>query len=493
MAEKRAVAGGQAPPHDIESVIGLEVHAQLRTESKIFCGCSTRFGAPPNTQTCPVCTGMPGALPVLNARAVEFAVRMGLATGCTIRQTSRYARKNYFYPDLPKGYQISQFDAPLCAGGRLTIEVDGAERVVRIHRIHMEEDAGKNLHDQDPDASLVDLNRAGVPLIEIVSEPDLHAPREAWAYLTKLKQILVYLEICDGNMEEGSLRCDANVSIRPRGAAALGTKTEIKNLNSFKGVEAALAHEIERQAAVLAAGGRIVQETRLWDPQQGVTRAMRSKEEAHDYRYFPEPDLLPLVVDAAWLERIRAALPELPDAKRGRFVRQYGLPAYDAGVMTATRALADYYEAAVAAGADAKLASNWIMTEVLGLLRARDLDLAQSPVAPPALAGLLGMVRDGTLSGKMAKDVWAAMVESGEEAPAVVARLGLRQIRDAGALLAVIDRVLAANAPEIAKYRAGKTTVFGHFVGQVMKETRGQANPAEVNRLLRERLDAPPG
>jgi aspartyl-tRNA(Asn)/glutamyl-tRNA(Gln) amidotransferase subunit B len=466
------------------------VHAQLLTASKIFCGCSTRFGAPPNSQTCPVCAGMPGALPVANERAIEFALRIGIATGCDIRPLSRFARKNYFYPDLPKGYQISQFDEPLCERGRLAIEVDGAARTVRIHRIHLEEDAGKNLHDQDPEASLVDLNRAGVPLIEIVSEPDMRTPREAHAYLAKLKQIVVYLEICDGNMEEGSLRCDANVSIRRPGAAEFGTKVEIKNLNSFKNVEAALEHEIARQAVLVERGERVRQETRLFDPQRGETRVMRSKEEAHDYRYFPEPDLVPLAVDTAWLQRVRAALPELPDAKRARFESQHGLPAYDAQVLTANRASADYYERVVAAGVDAKLASNWVMTEVMALVNERGVGIEAAPVGPQALAGLVRLVQDGTLSSKMAKDVWAEMVATGDAAGAVVERLGLRQIHDAGALTAVIDRVLGDNAAQIAKYRAGKTNLFGHFVGQVMKETRGQANPAEVNRLLRERLDA---
>jgi aspartyl-tRNA(Asn)/glutamyl-tRNA(Gln) amidotransferase subunit B len=432
---------------------------------------------------------MPGVLPVLNRRAVEFAVRMGLATGCRIRRPSRFARKNYFYPDLPKGYQISQFDAPLCEAGVLTVDLAGEERPIRIQRIHLEEDAGKNLHDQDPAASLVDLNRAGVPLIEIVSEPDLRLPREAWAYLTKLRQILVYLEICDGNMEEGSLRCDANVSVREPGAEAFGTKVEIKNLNSFKGVEAALHFEIERQAELLQAGERIHQETRQWDAQRGETRPMRSKEEAHDYRYFPEPDLVPLVVDDAWLDEIRRGLPELPDAKRARFQSQYGLPAYDAGVMTATRALADYYETAVAAGADAKLASNWIMTEVLALVKERGVDLDASPVGAQALAALVRLVAAGTLSGKMAKDVFAEMVASGEAPAVVVARLGLKQIDDSGALLPLVEQVLAENPSEVAKYRAGKTQVLGHFVGQIMKRTRGQANPGEVNRLLREKLE----
>ena len=473
---------------ELEPVIGLEVHAQLRTESKIFCGCSTRFGAGPNSQTCPVCAGLPGALPVLNARAVEFAARMGLATACTVRRLSRYARKNYFYPDLPKGYQISQFDEPLCEHGELVIDAEDGARRIRILRIHMEEDAGKNLHDQDPHGSLVDLNRSGVPLIEIVSEPDLRTPREAYAYLTKLKQILIYLEICDGNMEEGSLRCDANISLRPRGATTLGTKAEIKNLNSFKNVEAALHFEIERQAALLQSGERVRQETRLWDAARGETRAMRSKEEAHDYRYFPEPDLVPLGLDATWIESVRAALPELPDAKRVRFESAYRLPSKDATTLVGTRALADYYESTVAAGADPKLAANWILTELLALLNERGLEPAQSPLDPGGLAALVRLVSDGTLSGKMAKEVFAAMIETGESAAAAVERLGLRQIHDLGALLAVVEGVLAAHPAEVAKYRSGKTNLFAFFVGQVMKETRGQGNPAEVNRLLREKL-----
>lgn len=477
------------PQMEFEPVIGLEVHAQLATESKIFCACSTRFGASPNSQTCMVCAGFPGALPVLNRRAVEFALRMGIATDCTIRRRSIFARKNYFYPDLPKGYQISQSDAPICERGRLEIEAGDGARAIRIHRIHLEEDAGKNLHDQDPASSLVDLNRSGVPLIEIVSEPDLRTAREAWAYLTKLRQILVYLEICDGNMEEGSLRCDANVSLRPRGQERFGTRVEIKNLNSFKNVEAGLAYEIARQADVLRRGEAVRQETRSFDPQAGVTRILRSKENAHDYRYFEEPDLPPLDVDDAWLERVRKSLPELPETKRARFVSQFGLPAYDAGVLAATRPVADYYETVVAAGAEPKLASNWIMTEVLALLNERGLEIAASPIGPGALAELVRLVQDRTLSSKMAKDVWAAMVESGEGASAVVERLGLRQIHDEGALVAVVERVLGANAAQIEKYKSGKTNLFGHFVGQVMRETRGQANPEAVNRLLRERLD----
>jgi aspartyl-tRNA(Asn)/glutamyl-tRNA(Gln) amidotransferase subunit B len=468
--------------------MGLEVHAQLLTESKIFCACSTRFGAAANTQTCPVCAGMPGVLPVLNEMAVEYAVRMGMATGCSIRQRSRFARKNYFYPDLPKGYQISQFEEPLCTDGHLTVETQAGERTIRIERIHLEEDAGKTLHDQDPDSSLVDLNRTGTPLIEIVSEPDLRDPLEAHAYLAKLKQILVYLEICDGNMEEGSLRCDANVSLRPAGQSTLGTKTEIKNLNSFKGVEAALRHEIKRQVALLDSGQRVVQETRLWDAQRGETRVMRSKEEAHDYRYFPEPDLLPLILDTAWLERVRAALPELPDSKRERFQVQYGLGRYHAHVLTGTRALADYYESAVGAGGDPKRLANWVQTELLGLLNARGIGIEASPISAASLSELVRLVEADRISGKMAKDVFAEMQRSGEAAGSIVERRGLEQISDRTALLPVVQRILEANPGEVEKYREGKTKLLGFFVGQAMKATRGQANPQELEQLLRESL-----
>jgi aspartyl-tRNA(Asn)/glutamyl-tRNA(Gln) amidotransferase subunit B len=431
---------------------------------------------------------MPGVLPVLNEMAVEYAVRMGMATGCSIRQRSRFARKNYFYPDLPKGYQISQFEEPLCTDGHLTVETQAGERTIRIERIHLEEDAGKTLHDQDPDSSLVDLNRTGTPLIEIVSEPDLRDPLEAHAYLAKLKQILVYLEICDGNMEEGSLRCDANVSLRPAGQSTLGTKTEIKNLNSFKGVEAALRHEIKRQVALLDSGQRVVQETRLWDAQRGETRVMRSKEEAHDYRYFPEPDLLPLILDTAWLERVRAALPELPDSKRERFQVQYGLGRYDAHVLTGTRALADYYESAVGAGGDPKRLANWVQTELLGLLNARGIGIEASPISAASLSELVRLVEADRISGKMAKDVFAEMQRSGEAAGSIVERRGLEQISDRTALLPVVQRILEANPGEVEKYREGKTKLLGFFVGQAMKATRGQANPQELEQLLRESL-----
>jgi aspartyl-tRNA(Asn)/glutamyl-tRNA(Gln) amidotransferase subunit B len=483
--------GGVERGMEFEPVIGLEVHAQLLTASKIFCGCSTRFGAEPNTQTCPVCTGMPGVLPVLNARAVEFAVRMGLATGCRIQTPSRFARKNYFYPDLPKGYQISQYEEPICAAGELRIDVDGAERRIRIQRIHLEEDAGKTIHDRDPEASLVDLNRAGTPLIEIVSEPDLRRPAEAPAYLEKLRQILVYLEICDGNMEEGSLRCDANISLRRRGDTAFGAKTEIKNLNSFKGVEAALEFEIERHREILGAGGRVAQETRLWDPGRGETRLMRSKEDSPDYRYFPEPDLLPIVLDPSWIEQVRRVLPELPDAKRERFQSQYGLGAYDAAVLSATRSLADYYERGAAAGGDPKRIANWVQTELLGQLNARGLGIDASPISPESISELVRLIEAGTISGKMAKEVFAEMATSGESPARIVERRGMRQIADASALEPLVREVIAAHPQEVEKFRAGKTKLLGFFVGEVMRTTRGQANPAELERLLRRELEGP--
>ena len=476
---------------EYDSVIGLEVHAQLLTRSKLFCACATVFQADPNEQTCPICLGMPGVLPVLNRRAVEFAIRTGLAMQGQVTPVSRFARKNYFYPDLPKGYQISQYEEPLIAGGGLSIDVDGISKPIRLIRIHLEEDAGKSIHGEnlaDSSKSYVDLNRTGVPLLEIVSAPDLGAPEEARAYLQKLKTILEYLEVCDGNMEEGSLRCDANVSLRPTGAQALGTRTEIKNLNSFRNVQRALAYEIERQAEVLDGGGRVVQETRLFDADRGVTLPMRSKEEAHDYRYFPEPDLVPLRIDQEWIERVRQDLPELPDARRQRFVTHYRLPDYDAAVLTASRALADYYEATVRLYNQPKAVSNWVMGDVIRALNRQHHTPQQAPVTPTHLADLLRLIDEGVLSGKIAKTVFEEMYRTGRPARAIVAEQGLVQMTDSATLEAVIQQVLTDNASQVEAYRAGKQQVFGFFVGQTMKATQGKANPALVHELLRKFL-----
>ncbi len=473
---------------EYEAVIGLEVHAQLLTESKIFCGCSTKFGAPPNTHVCPVCLGMPGVLPVLNQKVVEFTIRAGLATNCAIQSKSVWARKNYFYPDLPKNYQISQYELPICLDGWLDIEVEGQSRRIGITRIHMEEDAGKLVHDPSLPVSYVDYNRTGVPLMEIVSEPDLRTPQEAGAYLRALRDILVYLEVCDGNMEEGSFRCDANVSLRPVGQAELGTKAELKNMNSFRGVTKALEYEIRRQRAILDEGGQVRQETRLWDADAGKTHGMRGKEEAHDYRYLPDPDLPPLVVDDQWIERVRAGLPELPAAKRARFVEQYGLGDYDAGVLTASKALAEYYEAVVAAGAAPKAAANWVMSDLLGALRAAGLELGASPVPPAGLAELIKLIKDGTISGKIAKEVFAEMMASGKAAAAVVEEKGLTQVSDEGELEAILQGIFQANPAEVEAFKGGKKKLMGFFVGQVMKATKGQANPKLVNQLVNKML-----
>jgi aspartyl-tRNA(Asn)/glutamyl-tRNA(Gln) amidotransferase subunit B len=479
-----------------EPVIGLEVHAQLLTRTKLFCGCPNRFGAPPNTLVCPVCLGLPGALPVLNRRAVTLALRAALATSCTIHPVSVFERKNYFYPDLPKGYQISQYEKPLATSGSVAIAgPDGEERRVRLARIHLEEDAGKLLHEGFPwsgEKSGVDLNRAGVPLIEIVSEPDLHAPAEAHAYLTALRALLLYAEVSDGNMEEGSLRCDANVSVRRRGTEALGTRTEIKNLNSFRHVARALEHEILRQVAVVESGREVVQETLLWNADRGETVPMRSKEEAHDYRYFPEPDLPPLAVGPQWIEEARRSLPELPADRRRRFAAEHGLPAYDAGVLTQERDVADYFEAAARESGNAKAASNWVMTEVLRKLKEGERGLASCPVGPGALGRLVRLVDAGTISGKTAKDVFEKMWATGEEAAAIVEREGLTQLTDEAALEAVVAEVVAASPEQAASYRAGKAATLGWFVGQVMRRTGGRANPQRVNALLRRALDAKP-
>lgn len=475
-----------------ESVIGLEVHAQLLTESKIFCGCSTQFGQEPNQNTCPVCAGFPGVLPVLNKRVVEFAIRAGLAAHCEIARSSILARKNYFYPDLPKGYQISQYELPVCDGGYVDVELDGTLKRVRLTRIHMEEDAGKNIHDAHGDASLVDLNRAGVPLLEIVSEPDLRATAEAGAYLKTLRAILQYLGVCDGNMEEGSFRCDANVSVRPEGTETLGTKIEIKNLNSFRAVESALEFEIARQIETLSDGGKLVQETRLWDEHREETRSMRSKESAHDYRYFPDPDLLPLVIDDAWIAQIRAALPELPNARKARFVNEYGLSAYDAELLTGRKDVADYFEEAVKDHANPKALSNWIVGDLFRVLKERKLDeqlyLACWPLAASNLAQMVQMIDQGKISGKIAKTVFEAMLDSNKGPQQIVGEKGLEQLSDLGSIEAAIDQVLAANPKQIAQYQSGNDKVFGFFVGQIMKATQGKANPQKVNEILREKL-----
>ena len=477
-----------------EAVIGLEIHAQLLTSSKAFCGCSTKFGAEANTQVCPVCLGMPGTLPVLNKKAVEFAVRMALATHCKINNKSIFARKNYFYPDLPKGYQISQYNEPLTQKGYIDIEVTGEKKRIGITRIHMEEDAGKLLHGEtleDEGFSFVDLNRAGVPLIEIVSEPDIRTAEEAVEYLKALRDILVYLEICDGNMEEGSFRCDANVSIRPKGQKEFGTKAELKNINSFRFVQKAIEYEIKRQIEVVEDGGKIVPETRLFDSDKGITVSMRSKEEAHDYRYFPEPDLLPLMVDEAWIEEIKGTLPELPAEKRERFVREYGIPSYDAGVLTATKELANYYESSTSLFNKPKVVSNWVMGELLRLLKEDGKDITQPStfsLKPSAFAKLLQMVDTGAVNLKTAKEVFEEVYKTGKEPDAIVKEKGLVQVSDEDALIKAIDAVIASNPKEVAEYKAGKEKLFSFFVGQTMKATKGQANPQVLNKLLKERL-----
>ncbi|HBB40808.1 MAG: Asp-tRNA(Asn)/Glu-tRNA(Gln) amidotransferase GatCAB subunit B [Nitrospirae bacterium CG18_big_fil_WC_8_21_14_2_50_70_55] len=475
---------------EFETVIGLEVHTQLMTQSKIFCGCSTTFGAPPNSHTCPVCLGMPGVLPVLNREVVSCAIKLGLATHCTINRSSRWARKNYFYPDLPKAYQISQYEAPICEHGYVEAELESGEvKRIRLTRIHMEEDAGKNIHGEgDDDHSYVDLNRAGVPLLEIVSEPDLRSAEEATAYLKRLRSIVRYLGISDGNMEEGSFRCDANVSIRPRGSATFGTRAEVKNLNSFRHVGHAIDYEVRRQARLLAQGQAVVQETRLWNPTEAKTFSMRSKEEAHDYRYFPDPDLLPLVVDEGWIERIRATLPELPAEKEQRFVRDYGLPAQDTGVLVASQALADYFEQVAGGVKEAKTAANWVLGDLLGVLNKLGTSVEESPVDAAALAALIRLIEEGTISGKIAKSVFEKMVATHQPAAEIVAAEGLVQVADPEQLRPILQQIFADNPTQLADYRAGKTKLMGFFVGQAMRVTGGKANPALVNDLLREML-----
>jgi aspartyl-tRNA(Asn)/glutamyl-tRNA(Gln) amidotransferase subunit B len=472
-----------------EPVIGLECHVQLGTHSKAFTGASATFGGEPNSHTDAYTLALPGTLPVLSRATIEYAMKMGLATGCRIRPLSRFARKHYFYPDLPKGFQISQYDEPLCEGGRVEFVLEGQPRSVRLTRIHVEEDAGKNMHVAGAPVSLVDYNRAGVPLIEIVSEPEIHSAAEAAAYLRAIRQMVRYLGISDGNMEEGSLRCDANVSIRPVGESKLGTKAELKNMNSFKNVEAAIEYEIVRQADLLDRGEKVRQETRLWNPDKAISAAMRSKEQAHDYRYFPEPDLPPLRVDEAWVERVRASLPELPIARRQRYIEALGLSAYDAGVLTAEKPIADYFEAVLAAKIEPKMAANWISVELMGRLNKAGQAITESPVAPAALAELIGLIHDGTISGKIAKDVFDLLWSGQGTSPRrLVEEKGLVQVTDTAALETACRAAVDANPKQVEQYRGGNTKLIGFFVGQVMKATQGKANPALVNDILKKLL-----
>jgi aspartyl-tRNA(Asn)/glutamyl-tRNA(Gln) amidotransferase subunit B len=475
-----------------EPVIGLEVHVQLLTNSKIFCGCSTKFGQPSNQNTCPVCMGLPGVLPVLNKKAVEFAIRAGLATHCQIARSSRFARKNYFYPDLPKGYQISQYELPICTNGYIDITTNEIAKRIRLTRIHMEEDAGKSIHDLRSDTSLVDLNRAGVPLLEIVSEPDIRTADEAGSYLRTLRAIVQYLEICDGNMEEGSFRCDANVSVRPENANTLGTKVEIKNLNSFKAVEKAIVFEIRRHIERLSEGGKLIQETRLWDPDREETRPLRTKEFAHDYRYFPDPDLLPVVIDEEWMDTIRASLPELPEARKVRFISQYKIPTYDAELLTSRRDIADYFESALKIHRNPKAIANWILGDLFHVLKEQKLDeklyITDWPVRADNLANMILLIDQGRISGKIAKTVFDAMLDSGRAPQEIVAQKSLEQVSDSESIEKAIDQVLAAHPKQAAECRAGNEKIFGFLVGQIMKATHGKVNPQKANESLKRKL-----
>ncbi len=472
-----------------ETVIGLEIHTQLATRSKIFSGAPTAYGAAPNTQACAVDLGLPGVLPVLNAEVVNMAIKFGLAINAEIAPLSVFARKNYFYPDLPKGYQISQYELPIVGEGSVTIELeDGGHKTIGVTRAHLEEDAGKSLHEDFHGMTGIDLNRAGTPLLEIVSEPDMRSAQEAVAYMKKIHSIVRYLEISDGNMQEGSFRCDANVSVRPKGQKEFGTRTELKNINSFRFVERAIEFEVERQIELLEAGGKVVQETRLFDANKGETRSMRSKEEAMDYRYFPDPDLLPVAIDATHIEKIRQTLPELPDAKQARFVSEYGLSDYDAGFLTTSRDMADYYEAVAKESAEAKLAANWVMGELSSYLNKEDKDIKDSPVSATMLAGMIKRIKDNTISGKIAKEVFDAMWQGQGDADGIIESKGLKQITDSGALETLVDEVIASNPDQVEQFKAGKEKVLGFFVGQIMKATQGKANPAQVNQLLREKL-----
>ena len=473
-----------------EAVIGLEVHAQLLTNSKIFCGCSTKFGNDANSHTCPVCLGHPGILPVLNKKVVEYTVLMGLATNCTINENSIFARKNYFYPDLPKGYQISQYEEPICEHGFIDVNPkDGSSKKIGITRIHMEEDAGKSIHDTSS-FTLVDVNRCGVPLMEIVSEPDIHTAEEAYLYLSKIKQIVQYLGICDGNMEEGSLRCDANISVRLKGETELGTKTEIKNMNSFRNVERAIEYEIKRQIELIEDGERIVQQTLLWNADKNEAYPMRSKEEAHDYRYFPDPDLLPVIVDKDWKDEIAQSLPELPDFKIKRFVADYSLPLYDSEVLTQTKSLADYYEQVITVTDEYKIASNWIIGDVLAVINDKKIEISEFPVTPLNLGKLINLIKDGTISGKIAKEIFPIMLENNSDPEQIVKEKNLVQISDSSEIEAIIKKIVDANLNQVAEYHSGKEKVFGFFVGQVMKESKGKANPKLVNDILKKMLSS---
>ncbi|MCX8031481.1 MAG: Asp-tRNA(Asn)/Glu-tRNA(Gln) amidotransferase subunit GatB [Thermodesulfovibrionales bacterium] len=470
-----------------EAVVGLEIHAQMLTDTKIFCGCSTVFGSPPNTQTCPICIGMPGVLPVLNKKAVEFIIKTGLALNCHISDYSRFARKNYFYPDLPKNYQISQYELPICQKGYIDIYIEGSMKRIGITRIHLEEDAGKNIH-ATGNYSAVDLNRAGVPLMEIVTEPDIRSPKEASEFMRKLRTILRYLDVCDGNMEQGSLRCDANVSVRPKGESFLGTKTEIKNINSFKFVEKAIEYEIKRQISIIQDGGKVIQETRLWDPNSSITVSMRSKEEAHDYRYFPEPDLPPLVNLSIIAEEIKKDLPELPDQKRQRFIEQYKIPDYDVDNLVSDKSLAKWFEEAVDVGGHPKAVANWILSELLKLLNSENKSINDSLIKPKQLVSLLKLIENETISGKIAKVVFEEMYKTGKDPEKLIEEKGLFQIKDEDSLIRVIDEVIFKNPKELERFKAGEEKLFGYFVGQIMKETKGKANPKLANELLRVRL-----
>lgn len=471
-----------------EVVIGVEVHAQLRTKSKMFCGCGTTFGRSANSQTCPVCLGLPGTLPVINKAAIEMAVRAGLALNCTIRSNNRFARKNYFYPDLPKGYQISQYEAPICEQGWIEIATGGQKKRVRIRRAHLEEDAGKNVHETGTSGSHVDLNRAGTPLLEIVTEPDLRSADEVVAYLKGLRDILMYLEVCDGNMDEGNFRCEPNLSLRPLGQKEYGTKVELKNINSFKFVKEAIEYEIKRQTKVLNEGGNIRQETRLWNLDRGETAVMRSKEEAHDYRYFPDPDLVPLKLEQEWIDGFRSTVPELPAARAARFVSNYGLPEYDAGVLTTSKGMADYFESCVSLLQQPKTVSNWVMGELMRELNQSGKDISASPVTPERLVGLIQMVDNGTVSLKVAREIFPEVYSSGKSPEQVVQDKGLTQVSDEGALDTMIEEVLVKCPAQVVQFKEGKQQVLGFLVGQVMKASGGKANPGKVNELLKKRL-----